>query len=69
LDTFHGEAAGVTGTVELDQSMSLEFAQVVAQLIEAVILLGSMESGEDGPMDLLGGSTADVSAAVQKNLE
>ena len=69
MDTFHGEAVGVTGTVALDQSMSLEFAQVVAQLVEAVISLGSMESGEDGLMDLLGGPTADVSAAVQKNLE
>jgi hypothetical protein len=46
--------------------MSLEFAQVVAQLVEAVISLGSMESGEHGLMDLLGGPTADVSAAVQK---
>jgi hypothetical protein len=26
-----------------------------------------MESGEDGLMDLLGGPTADVSAAVQKS--
>ena len=53
MDTFHGEAVGVTGTVALDQSMSLEFAQVVAQLVEAVISLGEMESGEDGLMDLL----------------
>jgi hypothetical protein len=28
-----------------------------------------MEGGEDGPMDLLGGPAADVSAAVQENLE
>ena len=28
-----------------------------------------MEGGEDGPMNLLGGPTADVRAAVQENLE
>jgi hypothetical protein len=31
--------------------------------------LGEMEGGEDGPMDLLGGPTAHVRAAVQENLE
>jgi hypothetical protein len=32
-------------------------------------LLGEMEGGEDGLVDLLSGPTADVSAAVQENLE
>jgi len=44
-------------------------AQVVAQLVQAVSSLGEMEGGEDGPMDLLGGPTADVRAAVQENFE
>ena len=35
LDTFCGEAVSVTGTVTLDQSVPLEFAQVVAQLVQA----------------------------------
>ena len=69
MDTFCGEAVSVTGTVTLDQSVTLEFAQVVAQLVQAVSSLGEMEGGEDGLMDLLGGPTADVSAAVQENLE
>jgi len=69
LDAFRGETVSVTGTVTLDQSMSLEFAQVVAQLVQTVSSLGEMEGGEDGLVDLLGGSTADVSASVQKNLE
>ena len=69
MDTFRGEAVSVTGTVTLDQSMPLEFAQVVAQLVEAVSSLGETEGGEGGPMDLLGGPTAHVRAAVHENLE
>ena len=38
LDTFCGETVSVTGTVTLDQIVSLEFAQVVAQLVQAVKL-------------------------------
>ena len=69
MDTFRGETVGVTGTVTLDQSMTLEFAQIVAQLVQAVSSPGEMEGGEDRLMNLLGGPTADMSAAVQKNLE
>jgi len=32
-------------------------------------VIGEIECGEDGLVDLLGGPTADVSAAVQENLE
>ncbi len=69
MDTFRGETVSVTGTVTLDQPVSLEFAQVVAQLVQAVSFVGEVEGGDDGLVDLLGGPTADVSAAVQKNLE
>jgi hypothetical protein len=69
LETFRGETVSVTGTVTLDQFMPLEFAQVVAQLVRAVSSLGEMEGSEDGLVDLLGGPTADVSAAVQESLE
>ena len=69
LDTFRGETVSVTGTVTLDQFMPLEFAEVVAQLVRAVSSLGEMEGSEDGLVDLLGGPTADVSAAVQESLE
>ena len=69
MDAFRCETVGVTGTVTLDQSVSLEFAQVVAQLVQAVRFIGEVEGGEDGLVDLLGGPTADVSAAVQQDLE
>ena len=69
MDAFRCETVSVAGTVTLDQCMSLEFAQVVAQLVQTVSSLGEMEGCEDGLVDLLGGPTADVSAGVQKNLE
>ena len=55
-------------SVTLDKSMTLEFAQVVAKLIETVTFIGEMEGGQDGLMDLLGCPSADVSAAMQENL-
>ena len=36
LDTFRGEAVSVAGTVTLDQAVALEFAQIVAELVQAV---------------------------------
>ena len=51
LDTFWGETVGVAGSVTLDQSVSLELAQIIAELIEAVRLFGEMEGGEDGLVD------------------
>jgi hypothetical protein len=35
--------------------MAFELAQVVAQLVDAVGLLGEIEAGEDGARDLAGG--------------
>ena len=52
LDALGGEPVGVARSVALDQAMPLELAQVVAQLVEAVGLVGEIEAGEDGMMDL-----------------
>jgi hypothetical protein len=49
--------------------MAFELAQVVAQLVEAVGLLGEIKGGEDGAMDLAGGPAADLRAAMEENLE
>ena len=49
--------------------MPFELAQVVAQLVEAIGLLGEIEAGEDGAMDLAGCPAADLRAAMQENLE
>ena len=63
LDPLGSEAVGVTGAITFEQSVPLELAQVVAELVEAVGFLGEMEGCEDGLVDLLGGSAADMTAA------
>jgi len=49
--------------------VAFEFAQVVAQLVEAIGVLREVEGGEDGVVDLPGGPAADLRAAMQENLE
>src|SRR6516165_10043874 len=49
--------------------VALELAQVVAQLVETVGVVGEVEGGEDGMVDLLGGPAAEVSAAMQEDFE
>ena len=43
LDAFWREAVGVSRAVALDEAMPFELAQVVAQLVEAIGLLGEIE--------------------------
>ncbi len=69
LDAFLREAVGVARAVALDQAMPFEFAQVVAQLVEAVGLLREVEGVEDGLMDLPGRPAADLRTAMQEDLE
>ena len=64
LDAFWGEAVGVAGSIPLQQAVAFEFAQVVAQLVNAVASVGELEGGDYGLMDLLGGPATDVAAAV-----
>jgi hypothetical protein len=49
--------------------VALELAQIVAQLVETVGIIGEIEAGEDGVVDLLGGPAAEVSAAMQEDFE
>ena len=49
--------------------MPLELAQIVAELVKAVGLIGEVEGGQDGLVDFLRGPTADLSAAMQQDLE
>src|ERR1700750_354752 len=45
LDTFWGEAVGVSGSVPLQQTVAFELAQVVAQLVETVAFVREVEGG------------------------
>jgi hypothetical protein len=49
--------------------MAFEFAQIVAELVQAVSLRRKLERGEDGGVNLVAGPTADGIAAVQENLQ
>jgi hypothetical protein len=69
LNAFRGEPVCVSGSIALQQTVTFELAQVVAQLVEAVALIREVEGGEDGLVDLFGGPAADVSAAVQEDFE
>jgi hypothetical protein len=46
--------------------VSLEPAEIVAELVGPVGVLGEVEGGEDGVVDLLGGPAAELSAAMQE---
>src|SRR5580700_1826713 len=69
LNAFWGEAVGVAGSIPLQQPVAFEFAQVVAQLVDAVAFVGELEGAEDSLVDLLGGPATDVAAAVQQDLK
>src|SRR5215470_8839023 len=69
LNALQGEAVGVTVAVALEQAVALELAQIVAELVEAVGLIGEVEGGQDGLVDFLRGPTAELSAAMQQDLE
>src|SRR5215471_18561117 len=68
LDAFCREAVGIVSSVPLQQAVSLELAQIVAQLVQAIALLRDPEAGEHGLMDLLSRPAADARAAVQEDL-
>ncbi len=68
-DAFGGETVGVAATIAFEQPVALEFAEIVAELIQSVVLRGELERGEDGLVNLFGGPAADGSAAVQENLQ
>jgi hypothetical protein len=49
--------------------VTFELAQIIAQLVQAIRSFGETEGGEDGLVDVLRGPAADVSTAMQENLE
>ena len=51
------------------QAVAFELAEVVAELVEAVGGVRETKSCQDGFVNLFGGPTADLSAAVQEDLQ
>src|SRR5215472_2012946 len=69
LSTLRGEAVGIAATVALQHAVALEFSQIVAELVQAVSCIGEVEGGQDSLVDFPCRPAADLSAAVQENLE
>ena len=69
MDAFGGELVGIAGAVAFEQPVSLEFSEVVAELVQAVGVGGKLEGGEHGLLNLFGGPAADGIAAVEQHLQ
>ena len=69
LNPLGGEKVGVARAFALEEPVPLEFAQIVAKLIEAVSIGGELEGGQDGVVDFACRPTADMSAGVQQDLK
>jgi len=69
LNTFGCQTVGVTATLALEQTVAFEFAEIVAELVQAVGPWGKLEGGEDGGMNLFGGPAANGIATVQQDLQ
>ena len=60
---------GVSAAIALEQSVAFQFAQVVAELVQTVVVGRKIKPGENGLVDLLGGPSAHGRAPVQENLQ
>ena len=69
LNALGGEQVRVTAGVTLEESVSFQLAQIVAELVQAVSFRREVESGDDGLVDLFSRPAADGIAAVQENLQ
>src|SRR5580692_4134730 len=69
LNPLGGKKVGVARAVALQESVPLEFAQIVAKLVEAVSIGGEVEGAEDGLGDFACRPIIDMSAGVQQELK
>src|SRR5215472_16001294 len=69
VQALGGEAVRVSAAIALMQSVAFQLAQVVAQLVQSVVLGRKIKRGENGLVDLLGGSSTHGRARVQENLQ
>ena len=69
LDPFCCEPVGVAGAIALQQPMTFELAQVVAELVQAVGTVGKVKADENGVVDLFSGPAAEMTSAVQEDFK
>ena len=53
LGPLSGQPVGIAFAVPLDQTVRLHFAQIIAELVQAVARGGELEGGQEGVVDLL----------------
>jgi hypothetical protein len=59
----------ITAAIALQEAVTFELAQIVAELVQTVSLVGQVEGGQDGVVNLLRGPTTDGVAAVEQDLQ
>src|SRR5438094_8776341 len=69
VNAFGGKPIGVTAAIALKQSVSFEFAQIIAELVESVLFRGELEGGENRLVNLFCGPAADGTAVMQEDFE
>lgn len=69
VNAFGREAVGITSAVALQKSVTFEFAEIVAELVQSIVFGGEMKGRDHSLVNLLGGPTADGVAAVQENFQ
>src|SRR3974377_870870 len=68
LGSFAGEPVGITFAVAFQQSVRFEFAQIVAKLIESVLVGSDSESSKHSGVNVFRSPATHGCAAVQQNL-
>ena len=64
VNALGAQAVGIPSAITFQQSMPLQFAEIVAKLVQPVVFRGKLESGKNSFMDLFGGPAAHGIAAV-----
>ena len=69
LNAFGRQAVGIASAIALEQSVTFELAEIVAELVQPVGLAGKLECRDNGLVNLFGGPAANGVAAVQENFQ
>ena len=68
-EPLDSQPVSISGAIALQQPVSLEFVQIVAELVQPIVFGREMEGGEDGLVYLFCGPTTHGVTAMEKNLK
>jgi hypothetical protein len=69
LNAFRGQAAGVASAITFQDSMSLELAEIVTELVQSAGFGRKLEGRDHGLVNLFDGPPADGSAVMKENFQ